>query len=74
MRILATGLSYNIRVLSSVLFFSMRWMGKGYGCTMGGGKSDSWIQRWEILTCHFFVWFVHGLELLQQSGGGKDVG
>lgn len=31
-------------------------------------------QRREILACHFFVWFVHGLELLQQAGGGEDVG
>lgn len=27
-----------------------------------------------FLTRYFFVWFVHGLELLQQAGGGEDVG
>lgn len=26
------------------------------------------------LTCYFFIWFVHGLELLQQGGGSDDTG
>lgn len=36
--------------------------------------------KWEgdaagrFLARHFFVWFVHGLELLQQACGGEDVG
>lgn len=29
---------------------------------------------WTILARHFLVWFVHGLELLQQEGGSEDVG
>ena len=29
---------------------------------------------WAILACRFLVWFVHGLELFQEGGGGEDVG
>lgn len=27
-----------------------------------------------FLARHFLIWFVHGLELLQQAGGSEDVG
>lgn len=36
------------------------------------GQAEGYDSRG--LTCHFFIWFVHGLELLQQGGGGDDAG
>lgn len=41
---------------------------------MGRGWGRMKRCDWRILACHFFVWFVHGLELLQQGGGGDDAG
>lgn len=43
----------------------------------GGTEVNQWgVERCDrrSLTCHFFIWFVHGLELLQQGGGGDDAG
>lgn len=37
-----------------------------------GGRMKS--CDWRILAGHFFVWFVHGFELLQQGGGSDDAG
>lgn len=47
----------------------VRCVGERRGAGLRGRRRD-----WRILACHFLIWFVHGLELLQEAGGSKDVG
>lgn len=89
MRILATDFfdtTYIFFLSSNFFFFLLKQDAYTIKCQDFGGKDTEVNQPgWVVvgqaegydsrgLTCHFFIWFVHGLELLQQGGGGDDAG